>query len=105
MLNVCKAWLFPLTSGTSLKETQLNSDKLDIFCIIDADDTDFENFRMGMWTQPKADAFDWQFKTGFTQTMNTGPMKDHTTGSGNNLLSNYHNPSNKSCLENSKNSN
>ena len=40
---------------------------------------------MGMWWQPKADAFDWQFNKGYTQTMKTGPTKDHTSGSGNYL--------------------
>ncbi|KAJ7318899.1 hypothetical protein OS493_037025 [Desmophyllum pertusum] len=52
-------------------------------CHLDADDTDFESFRMGMWSRhSRVNGFDWQFKNGFTQTMNTGPMEDHTTGSG-----------------------
>lgn len=34
-----------------------------------------------MWSRhSRVDGFDWQFNNGFTQTMLTGPMKDHTTG-------------------------
>lgn len=49
---------------------------------IDADDTDFENFRLGMWKQSKEEVLDWQFNRGRTQTADTGPIKDHTSGKG-----------------------
>ncbi|KAK3729721.1 hypothetical protein QZH41_019591, partial [Actinostola sp. cb2023] len=48
----------------------------------DKDDTDFEGNRMGIWHNTKGDDFDWTLHTWFTQTMLTGPMKDHTSGKG-----------------------
>ncbi|XP_031565641.1 uncharacterized protein LOC116300825 [Actinia tenebrosa] len=51
-------------------------------CILDADDTDFEDNRMGIWTNSKQDNFDWTLLKGHTQTMDTGPLHDHTSGKG-----------------------
>ncbi|XP_078383090.1 meprin A subunit beta-like isoform X2 [Oculina patagonica] len=51
-------------------------------CVLDSDDTDFENFRLGMWKQSKLDVLDWYFQKGITQTADTGPDRDHTSGSG-----------------------
>ena len=61
-----------------------NRSSMILFSVIDADDTDFENFRLGMWKQSKEDVLDWYFKKGFTQTAKTGPDRDHTSGSGGN---------------------
>lgn len=48
----------------------------------DNDDADFENGRLGMWTNSRADNLNWQFNQGYTQTVDTGPSKDHTNGLG-----------------------
>lgn len=34
------------------------------------------------WVQGVTDNFDWQRRSGPTETHNTGPTGDHTTGSG-----------------------
>ncbi|XP_078383081.1 uncharacterized protein LOC144665674 isoform X2 [Oculina patagonica] len=51
-------------------------------CHLDQDDVDFENFRLGMWTNSNSDNLDWKFRKGYTQTMDTGPSRDHTSGLG-----------------------
>jgi len=51
-------------------------------CRLDNDDADFENGRLGMWTNSRADNLNWQFNQGYTQTVDTGPSKDHTSGLG-----------------------
>jgi len=43
------------------------------------DDTDFER-GMGMWKN--VGQIQWRRNTFFTQTMETGPSADHTTGTG-----------------------
>ena len=43
------------------------------------DDTDFER-GMGMWKN--VGQIQWRRNTYFTQTMETGPSADHTTGTG-----------------------
>ena len=43
---------------------------------------DFENSRLGMWKNSYTDKLNWQFKSGYTQTMETGPSRDHTSGQG-----------------------
>lgn len=48
----------------------------------DDDDVDFENSRLGMWKNSYIDKLDWQFHSGHTQTIDTGPSRDHTSGSG-----------------------
>ena len=48
----------------------------------DNDDADFENGRLGMWSNSKSDNLDWRFHRSYTQTINTGPSADHTTGLG-----------------------
>ena len=50
--------------------------------LTDNDDTDFENGRLGMWSNSKSDNLDWRFHRSYTQTINTGPSADHTTGQG-----------------------
>lgn len=45
------------------------------------DDTDFENGQ-GMWVNVQGDDFDWTRNQGYTQTKDTGPMEDHTSGNG-----------------------
>lgn len=51
-------------------------------CRLDSDDVDFDNGRLGMWTNSRSDNLDWQVNKFFTQTMDTGPSKDHTSGKG-----------------------
>ncbi|KAK3744277.1 hypothetical protein QZH41_007993 [Actinostola sp. cb2023] len=51
------------------------------YSFYDRDDTDFEG-GIGVWFNTKGDDFDWSMRKGFTQTMLTGPMKDHTSGKG-----------------------
>ncbi|KAJ7365624.1 hypothetical protein OS493_002332 [Desmophyllum pertusum] len=51
-------------------------------CQLDSDDVDFENFRLGMWKNSYADRLNWQFHRSYTQTMATGPSRDHTSGLG-----------------------
>ncbi|XP_048590041.1 MAM and LDL-receptor class A domain-containing protein 2 isoform X3 [Nematostella vectensis] len=51
-------------------------------CHLGADDTDFENNRMGIWSNSHSDEIDWIIHSGVTQTAYTGPSKDHTTGTG-----------------------
>ena len=46
------------------------------------DDVDFENSRLGMWKNSYIDNLDWQLNSGSTQTVDTGPSRDHTSGSG-----------------------
>ena len=53
------------------------------YILTDNDDADFENFRLGMWTNSHTDNLNWQFHKYFTKTMNTGPDRDHTSGKGN----------------------
>ena len=48
----------------------------------DDDDVDFENSRLGMWKNSYIDNLEWQFHSGKTQTIDTGPTRDHTSGSG-----------------------
>ena len=48
----------------------------------DNDDADFENSRFGMWTNSYSDKLNWRINSGFTQTMATGPSRDHTNGRG-----------------------
>ena len=50
--------------------------------LTDNDDTDFENGHLGMWSNSKSDNLDWRFHRSYTQTINTGPSADHTTGLG-----------------------
>ena len=44
---------------------------------------DFENFRLGMWKNSYSDNLNWKFHKGHTQTKDTGPSRDHTSGKGN----------------------
>ncbi|KAK1172074.1 MAM and LDL-receptor class A domain-containing protein 2-like isoform X2 [Acipenser oxyrinchus oxyrinchus] len=44
------------------------------------------------WVQGVTDNFDWQRRSGPTETHNTGPTGDHTTGSGNYLYIESSNP-------------
>ena len=46
------------------------------------DDADFEDFRLGMWQNSNTDNLNWDFNRFFTQTVDTGPFKDHTSGLG-----------------------
>jgi len=52
-----------------------------IFLVSDKDDTDFES-GLGMWSNTQDDNFDWTRNQGYTQTKDTGPMQDHTSGNG-----------------------
>ena len=44
------------------------------------EDTDFDSKGLGMWRD--VGQIKWKRNKGFTQTMNTGPNGDHTTGKG-----------------------
>ena len=44
------------------------------------EDTDFDRKVLGMWKN--AGQIQWRRNSGFTQTMETGPSRDHTTGKG-----------------------
>ena len=48
----------------------------------DNDDADFENGRLGMWSNSRSDNLNWRFHRSYTQTINTGPSADHTNGLG-----------------------
>ena len=48
----------------------------------DDDDVDFENSSLGMWKNCYVDNLDWKFNSRSTQTIDTGPSRDHTSGSG-----------------------
>ena len=43
---------------------------------------DFENSRLGMWKNSYIDNLNWKFNSGYTQTIDTGPSRDHTSGLG-----------------------
>ncbi|KAL9961868.1 hypothetical protein ACROYT_G030900 [Oculina patagonica] len=51
-------------------------------CHLDNDDADFENSRLGMWRNSNSDNLNWDFNRLFTQTVDTGPSNDHTSGQG-----------------------
>lgn len=44
------------------------------------EDTDFDRKQLGMWKN--AGKIEWRRNQHFTQTMKTGPSRDHTTGKG-----------------------
>ncbi|KAL9961560.1 hypothetical protein ACROYT_G030520 [Oculina patagonica] len=49
-------------------------------CKLGYEDTDFDSKLLGMWTN--VGDIQWSRKRDFTQTMQTGPSRDHTTGKG-----------------------
>lgn len=55
---------------------------MSFFNVTDFDDADFENRRLGMWTNSHGNKINWQFHKFFTQTIDTGPDRDHTSGQG-----------------------
>lgn len=69
-------------------------------CNLDEDDVDFENSRLGMWKNSYIDNVNWKFNSGHTQTIDTGPSRDHTTGSGHYLYveSSYTKPGERADL-------
>ena len=57
----------------------------------DDDDVDFENSSLGMWKNSFVDNLDWKFNSRSTQTIDTGPTRDHTSGSGKEYMQNQSN--------------
>ena len=57
----------------------------------DDDDVDFENSSLGMWKNSYIDNLDWKCNSRSTQTIDTGPSRDHTSGSGEEYMLNQSN--------------